>query len=75
MNQTWVYLFISEKAQTGLQNTHQPNDKSRLLLAIKFFSERLILRSETIFGIWKPFKKDEKCFLFHIKSSFGSQDI
>ena len=24
---------------------------------------------------WKPFKSDEKCFLFHLKSSFHSQDI
>ena len=24
---------------------------------------------------WKPFKNDEKCFLFHLKSSFRSQDI
>ena len=24
---------------------------------------------------WKPFKNDEKYFLFHLKSSFGSQDI
>ena len=24
---------------------------------------------------WKPFKKDEKCFLFHLKSPSGSQDI
>ena len=24
---------------------------------------------------WKPFKIDEKCFLFHVKSSFGSWDI
>ena len=24
---------------------------------------------------WKPFKIDEKCFLFHLKSSFRSQDI
>ena len=31
------------------------------------FPERRTLRSETIFGIWKPFKKDEKCFLFHLK--------
>ena len=23
----------------------------------------------------KPFKYDEKCFLFHLKSSFRSQDI
>ena len=24
---------------------------------------------------WKSFKNDEKCFLFHLKSSFSSQDI
>ena len=24
---------------------------------------------------WKPFKNDEKCFLFHIKSPFRSKDI
>ena len=24
---------------------------------------------------WKPFKNAEKCFLFHLKSSFRSQDI
>ena len=24
---------------------------------------------------WKPFKDDEKCFLFYLKSSFRSQDI
>ena len=23
----------------------------------------------------KPFKNDEKCFLFHLTSSFGSQDV
>ena len=27
------------------------------------------------FGNWKPFKNDEKCFLFHLKSFFRSQDI
>ena len=31
--------------------------------------------SETIFGNWKPFKNVEKFFLFHLKSSFCSQDI
>ena len=33
------------------------------------------LGSETIFDNWKPFKNDEKCFLFHLKSSFRSQNI
>ena len=36
---------------------------------------RCILRSETIFGSWKLFKNDEKGFLFHVNSSFCSQDI
>ena len=27
------------------------------------------------FDSLKPFKNDEECFLFHIKSSFCSQDI
>ena len=36
---------------------------------------KLTLRTETIFGDWKPFESDEKCFLFQLKSSFRSQDI
>ena len=34
--------------------------------------KRRTLRSKTIFGKWKPFKNDDKCFLFHLKSSFRS---
>ena len=37
--------------------------------------ERRTLKYEAIFGNLKPFKNDEKCFLFHLKSSFRSQDI
>ena len=33
------------------------------------------LRSETIFGNWKPFKNGDKCFLFHLQSFSRSQDI
>ena len=32
-------------------------------------------QSETNFGSWKLFKNDEKGFLFHVNSSFCSQDI
>ena len=39
------------------------------------FSQRCTLRSEIIFGNRKPFKNSEKCFLFHLKSFFRSQDI
>ena len=37
--------------------------------------QRRTLRFETNFGNWKSFKNDEKYFLFHLKSSFRSQDI
>ena len=43
-------------------------DYKRLLL-------RPTLTSETIFGNSKPFKSDGKCILFHLKSSFRSQNI
>ena len=33
------------------------------------------VKSKTVFGPWKHFKSDEKCFLFYLKSSFCSQDI
>ena len=35
---------------------------------------RWTLKPEAIFGNWKPFKIDEKCFLFHLKNSSRSQD-
>ena len=34
---------------------------------------RHTLRSETIFCKWKPYKNDEKCFLFHLKVLFVLQ--
>ena len=41
------------------------------------FKSRLLPSKKVSFYLlpWKPFKDDEKCFLFHIKSSFRSQDI
>ena len=45
---------------------------------IKILSRIPILKAQSRVwdNIWqlKPFKIDEKCFLFHIKSSFRSQD-
>ena len=47
-----------------------------LLLYIKCFTmNEYTLKSETIFDNWKPFKNDEKCCLYNIKSSFHSQNI
>ena len=42
---------------------------------MKNFWKRFVLGSETISDNWKPFKNDEKCFLFHVKSSFLSSYI
>ena len=35
----------------------------------------LNLKSESHLFTLKPFKNDEKCFLFHLKISFRSEDI
>ena len=42
---------------------------------LKIPEARCTLLYETIFGNWKFFKNDEKCFLFHLKSSFCSWKI
>ena len=34
-----------------------------------------LLKKLCYFLDWKPFENEEKCFLFHVKSSFRSQDI
>ena len=35
------------------------------------WSWRCTLRSETNFGTWKPFRKDEKCFLFDLAEALS----
>ena len=42
----------------------------RLWWLLQIISHRRTFRSETIFGTWKPFKVDEKCFLFHLEILF-----
>ena len=47
------------------------------MLGLAFVKVGLSL-SKKILGYlldWKPFKSDEKYFLFHLKGSFSSQDI
>ena len=43
----------------------------------KYFKVGLSTFKKKMFYLlqWKPFKNDKKCFLFHLKSSFRSQDI
>ena len=42
---------------------------------IEFLKLDSNLPKELVLFASKPFKNDEKCFLFHRKSSFRSQDI
>ena len=44
-------------------------------IKLNLIHQRLTLTPEKIFDNWKPFKNDEKHFLFHLKSSFRSPDI
>ena len=39
------------------------------------YIKRRLVRSETISGNWKPIKKEEKCFLLHLESSFRFKGI
>ena len=82
--QIWQKFFMVTSFATTLKSLirkkllYCPSCKSKLLpfkwLAIKLFL-KAHFQSETIFSKWKPFKNDEKCFLFHLRSSFLSQDI
>ena len=70
-------IVDSEKAFTAWK-THLRFIKLKMKIQRKNKNQSFsffILKSEPIFGIWKPFKNDEKYFKFNLKSSFRSQDI
>ena len=46
-----------------------------IILKFRLHHQRRTLRTDTTFGNWKPFKNDEKCLSFHVKSSFRSQGL
>ena len=58
-------IFPIKPFFSTLPKTHHKNSKSD-----SHFPKKIVL-----FASWKPFKIDEKCFLFHLRSSFRSQDI
>ena len=64
----WDNITKLVKYWEALLKAKRPSSKS-------YMNVRCTLRSETIFGNWKLFKNNEKYFLFHLKSSFHSQDI
>ena len=51
--------------------------EQKLINSFKFPSGRTLTFPNNLCYLfhWKPFKKDGKCFLFHLKSSFCSEDI
>ena len=83
-------LFVHCSIKTMCDKNNQPrllllliNDSfSSTWLKSTFLCITLLLRSHSdlpksfryLFH-WKPFKNDKKCFLYHLKSSFHSQDI
>ena len=70
-------IVDSEKAFTAWK-THLRFIKLKMKIPRKNKNQSFsffILKSEPIFGNWKPFKNDEKYFKFNLKSSFRSQDI
>ena len=76
MKTMFLFLTLSETQcinyRPDLHNSQASRKKLKkeLMVGIKG-----TLRSETTFGNWKPFKNDEKWFLFHLKSSSRSRDI
>ena len=58
-------IFPIKPFFSTLPKIHHKNLKSD-----SHFPKKIVL-----FASWKPFKIDEKCFLFHLRSSFRSQDI
>ena len=74
-NLTFHHILLTMKTITCflINVTTEIIHSASSLFRLNFF--RRTLKSETIFGICKPLKNDEKYFLFHLKSSFHSQDI
>ena len=48
-------------------------DEKKLRIALKNNQKKFVCSAQLLQR--KPFKYDEKCFLFHLKNSFLSQDI
>ena len=61
---TCAKLFKSDKLHMQIK-----------LLSTCFYHLKVHSQVWENFGNWNSFKNDEKCFSFHLKSSFHSQDI
>ena len=59
---------------TNFESSAPDTDKDQLKLWFTELESSTLI-SETISGNWNSFRTDEKCFLFHFKCSFISEDI
>ena len=71
-----------EVVKTACHRTPQPvsicngyGQSGKSLRSQGLKSDSHLLKNLFYLRQYKPFKNDEKCFLFHLKSSFCSQDI
>ena len=64
-----IWIFMEEKIATSQKTCYYT-------YVIFSYSQTCTFQKKFCYLLhWKPFKNDEKCFLFHLKSSFHSQDI
>ena len=63
--------FLLRKNKGNLDNKNYPDVLTLFLLK----SDSYLQKKFVLLLDWKSFKNDEKWFLFHLKSSFHSQDI
>ena len=68
-----TYAAVNEKRKTVISSWTLFYNR----LFYKVLWSRILTFRKTLRGLlhWKHFKNDEECFLFHLKSYFGSQDI
>ena len=76
-----ISVTVIENSSIATINNQGPSEIATPLVSqnqnwIEVLSKRFFKgathNSTTIFDNWKPFKNDEKCFLFALKSSFRS---
>ena len=72
----FVYLFKTFFAvDLHIIQAVLPSSKRMFFFQLKHLQKICTLKPEIVFGNWKPFKNDKKCFLSHLKSSFCSQNV
>ena len=72
MNDSPSGIYLSKVNNRNSRKTCERNIQEVFLMPDSHLSKQFHL---SYLPDWQSFKNDEKCFLFHIKNSFCSQDI